>query len=457
MFKLNRLKKAHFILMFFATGCTLSTKQKEVKLITLNPGHFHAALLQKSMYNGVSPDVYVYAPAGDELEAHLKLVEKYNVRIEEPTTWKEHVYKGTDFLQRMLSEKKGNLVVLAGNNKEKTNYIAQSIKAGFNVLADKPMAIDSKGFQLLNQAFKEAKKQNVLLYDIMTERYEITNILQKELLMMDNVFGELEKGSNDNPAIIKESVHHFFKNVSGAPLIRPTWYYDVAQEGNGLVDVTTHLVDLIQWTCFPEQILDYHHDIHVDGAKRWATLITPSQFKKSTNSNTYPEFLKKDIKDSILQVYANGEMNYTIKGIHARVAVIWNYQAPEGTGDTHLSAIRGTKAILKIKQGKAQGFKPVLYLEPTQKDNIGYKKSLLASFEKLQQKYPGIELKETTEGYEVIIPESYKVGHEAHFAEVAKRFFSYLKHGKLPEWEVPNMLAKYYTTTQALEKAITKQ
>jgi hypothetical protein len=29
----------------------------------------------------------------------------------------------------------------------------------------------------------------------------------------------------------------------------------------------------------------------------------------------------------------------------------------------------------------------------------------------------------------------------------------YLEAGKLPAWEVPNMLAKYYTTTQALDKA----
>src|SRR5690606_27371062 len=133
------------------------------------------------------------------------------------------------------------------------------------------------------------------------------------------------------------SVHHFFKNVSGAPLIRPAWYYDVDQLGNGLVDVTTHLVDLIQWTCFPEQVLDYQKDIKMTEAKRWATLITPSQFKKSTNKDSYPEFLKKDVKDSILSVYSNGEMNYTIKGVSAKVSVIWNYQAPEGTGDTHFS------------------------------------------------------------------------------------------------------------------------
>ena len=37
--------------------------------------------------------------------------------------------------------------------------------------------------------------------------------------------------------------------------------------------------------------------------------------------------------------------------------------------------------------------------------------------------------------------------------EVAKKYLGYLKSAQLPAWEVPNMLAKYYTTTQALEIA----
>ena len=36
---------------------------------------------------------------------------------------------------------KNNIVVLAGNNREKTRYILESVKAGLHVLADKPMAI----------------------------------------------------------------------------------------------------------------------------------------------------------------------------------------------------------------------------------------------------------------------------------------------------------------------------
>ena len=51
------------------------------------------------------------------------------------------------------------------------------------------------------------------------------------------------------------------------------------------------------------------------------------------------------------------------------------------------------------------------------------------------------------------MPASYHVGHEAHFGQVAEQFLDYVAKGALPDWEVPNMLAKYYTTTKALELA----
>src|SRR5690606_31741423 len=131
-------------------------------------------------------------------------------------------------------------------------------------------------------------------------------------------------------------------------LIRPQWYYDVEQEGEGIVDVTTHLVDLIQWQCFPEEPLDYTQDIRMLEANRWATPISLEQYQQSTGAEAYPEYLNKDLQDGVLQVFANGQMDYTLKDIHARVTVEWNFQAPEGTGDTHLSLLRGSKANLAV-------------------------------------------------------------------------------------------------------------
>ncbi len=430
----------------------------KVGLITLDPGHFHASLIQKTMYTQVDSNVYVFAPAGNDLDDHLKRIGDYNNRSEHPTRWNEIVYKGPDFLEKMLAEKPGNVVVLAGNNQKKTQYIKASVEAGLNVLSDKPMAINMDNFSLLKESFEVAREKGVLLYDIMTERSEITTILQKEFSMNPDIFGTLEKGTHDNPAITKESVHHYYKFVSGAALKRPAWFFDVLQQGEGIVDVTTHLVDLIQWECFPEQILDYTHDIEVIDARRWSTRISLSEFEEVTKLPAFPEFLMKDIQDTILKVYANGKINYIIKGVSARVSVVWNFKAPEGGGDTHYSMMRGTRANLIIRQGSEQNYKPTLYIEPVGEIKADEYAGLLSeAVRKIQAKYPGVEAKRTTDGWEVEIPEKYRIGHEEHFAQVTQRYLKYLEEGTLPDWEVPNMLAKYYTLAKALEIAQQKK
>lgn len=455
------MKKLFFALAIMAMtqACTNPKPQKSgnLKMMILDPGHFHAALIQKSMLPGVDSTVYVYAPKGTEVTAHAALINQYNTRPEQPTGWKMEAYYDADFLERMLAEKPGDMVVLAGNNKKKTEYIAKSVAADLHVLSDKPMAINKDGFNLLEEAFKTADKQGVILFDIMTERYNIYSILQKELIRNQAVFGTLQKGSLAEPAIIKNSVHHFYKEVSGKPLIRPAWYYDVEQEGEGIVDVTTHSIDLVQWQCFPEALLDYKKDVEVLSASRYPTRLTLAQFRQSTDEGSFPGFLHKDVHQDTLDVYANGEINYSIKGIHSKVSVQWAYQAAPGAGDTHLSQMRGTRAIVSIKQGKAEGFKPTLYIEPVNASGFSEveAKEIAAGFAEIEKNYPGIALKKIANGYTVVIPDALQEGHEEHFAHVAHKFMDYVKAGKLPEWEKAFMLTKYFITTEALEKART--
>ncbi len=143
----------------------------------------------------------------------------------------------------------------------------------------------------------------------MTERYEITSMLQRELARMPDLFGTLQKGTPEQPAVVMESVHHFFKEVAGKPLIRPAWFYDVRQQGESIPDVGTHLVDGVQWLCFPDQALDWRKDIKVLAARRWPTKLTPEQFKRSTGLDHYPDYLKNDLgPDGALLVFANGEV-----------------------------------------------------------------------------------------------------------------------------------------------------
>ncbi len=342
----------------------------DVNLITVDPGHFHAALVQKTMYPQVSPAVHVYAPDGPDLQQHLARIESYNTRDVNPTSWNEIVYTGDDFFEKMITEKAGNVVVLSGNNRKKADYITGSINAGLNVLADKPMIISPDEFPRLEQAFSTAKEKGVLLYDIMTERFEITSILQKLLSQNEEVFGKLISGTKEEPAVTKISVHHFSKIVSGVPLQRPAWFFDVEQQGEGIVDVTTHLVDLIQWECFPEQILN-PSDINIVSAKRWPTIISRDEFRGVTAFEDFPGYLQKDIKDGKLNVYSNGEIVYQIKGIWAKVSVTWNFMPPAGSGDTHYSVMHGSGCDLIIKQSADEKFLPTLYLENVKGQTIG--------------------------------------------------------------------------------------
>ena len=134
-------------------------RKKPVQIVTLDPGHFHAALVQKSMYPDVDSVVHVYAPEGNDLQYHLDRIKTYNSREDNATQWKEIVYTGSDYFEKMIAEKKGNVVVLSGNNQKKSEYILQSLQNGFNVLADKPMVIESNKFPVLQQAFEAAKEK----------------------------------------------------------------------------------------------------------------------------------------------------------------------------------------------------------------------------------------------------------------------------------------------------------
>ncbi|MDD4429099.1 MAG: putative oxidoreductase C-terminal domain-containing protein, partial [Paludibacter sp.] len=338
----------------------------EIELVVLDPGHFHASLLQKFPQKQVNDTVWVYAPEGDELDQYLRSIEGYNQRADNPTDWYGVVYTGNDYLEKMIGEKKGNVVVLAGNNGKKTDYIAKSINAGYNVLSDKPMAINRKGFELLKETFDSARVHDLYLYDVMTERYDIINTLTRELVNNKELFGDLQVGTTDEPAITMQSVHHYFKEVSGNVLVRPAWFYDVEQQGEGMVDVATHLVDLINWQCFPIELIDYRSDVKIIGANHWPTKLTLDDFSRSTTLETYPEFLKKYVTDDILHVYGNGTINYQVKGKNISVTVLWNYKAPEGGGDAYSALIKGTLATVAIVQNEEEHYIKQLYIEKNQ-------------------------------------------------------------------------------------------
>jgi hypothetical protein len=66
----------------------------------------------------------------------------------------------------------------------------------------------------------------------------------------------------------------------------------------------------------------------------------------------------------------------------------------------------------------------------------------------LQAQYAGVAYQTVGDEFHVTIPDRYRVGHEAHFAQVLGQFLGYLGSPQsMPAWERANMIAKYTVGT----------
>jgi len=421
----------------------------QVRFVIVEPGHFHAALILKDAYPQVSPQVAVYTQLTPDLGEFLSRVTLFNTRRDDPTRWQLEIHTGDGFFDRMLRERAGNAVVFAGRNREKIGRIVQSLDAGYNVLADKPWIISSADLFKLAAALDTAERKGLVAYDIMTERYEITSILLRELVNAPEVFGRLERGSADAPAIRARSVHYLMKTVAGVPLRRPSWFLDIDETGEGMADVGTHVVDLVQWSAFPKDALDYRSDVKMLTARRWPTILTKAQFAQVTGEPDFPAHLAPWVKDGRLEYYSNHAVGYTVRGVHVALDLRWGWEAAPGAGDEYEAVFRGSQARVEIRQKSA----PELYVVPNSAAAAdAVFAGLRSKVDGLQAAWPGVAVEVRGGEARLVIPERYRVGHEAHFAQVARAFLQYMESPKsLPAWEKSNMLVKYAITTKGVE------
>lgn len=431
-----------------ATALAAQTNYMQSKLIIVDPGHFHATLLQKDMYPWVDPRVTVYAPLGPDLLDYLNRISLFNSRADNPTGWTLDVHTSNDPMAEMLRGHAGNIVVFTGRNRGKIDRILAALNAGLNVLADKPWIIVSADMPKLEEALALAQRKNLAAYDIMTERYEVTSELQRELVNDREVFGTLETGSARETAVRARSIHHVMKVVAGTPLRRPAWFFDINEYGEGLADVGTHVVDLVQWTAFPGQALDYRKDIEMQAGRRWPLKMTKEQFTKVTGDAEFPAALASHVHGGVLDYYCNNSVAYTLRGVHVDLEILWNWEAAEG-GDVYEASFRGTKSQVEIRQGKAEHFVPEVYIAGANADVAAAVEKRVAA---LQTRWPGLAAVKSGADIKIVVPEKFRVGHEAHFGQVTNRFFEYVTSPKsLPAWETPYMMAKYAVSTKGVE------
>src|SRR2546421_3604176 len=239
-------------------------------LLFLDPGHFHAALTLRVPQARAADELFVYAHEGAELRDFLALVERFNRRAPNPTRWRPVVTTADDPFGRLVAERRGDVVVLAGRNGGKAASMRRLHEAGFHVLADKPWLVEPADLEHVRASLEGWP----LAAEIMTGRHDAAAGLVKRLVGAPALFGAFH---DDGAAIVQESVHHLEKLVDGAPLRRPWWFFDVRVQGSGPVDIPTHVVDQAQW------LVDRDHAAPaLLSARAWATRVPAEAFRRIT-------------------------------------------------------------------------------------------------------------------------------------------------------------------------------
>ena len=418
----------------------------DTSLVVIDPGHFHATLVQQQMYPGLSPLARVHAPLGPDLIDYLSRIARYNRRADAPTDWRLDVHAGPDFLDRMRDEPRGGIAVFSGRNRGKIERIIAALKAGLHVLADKPAIIEPTDLPRLEAALVLAQERRLVLADMMTGRQNTLVRLLQVLRSDPEVFGDPVLGTRDEPGVLLSGVHYLRKVVAGLPNPRPTWYFDVTEQGEGLADTGVHLVDRVHETLFPEQPLDWQRDIEILAASRRPTLVSLTQFRELTGESGWPDDLASWVRRDVLEYFCNGRVDYRVRGIHVRLEARWDWQAEQGD-DIHHALYRGTRCRLAVRQGAAERFRPELYVLPDDDIGAALQQRIAAS----QPSYPGIAVEALGSEWRIAIPDALRIGHDAGFAAFTRRFLAQVADpASLPARDRPNFLAKYRVTTGAV-------
>jgi predicted dehydrogenase len=419
-------------------------------LLIFNPGHFHAALVLRERHPSLADDIYVYSEPGPDLDRFLEIVESFNNRPVNPTHWRINVYRRKDGLEKLIQEKKGDIVVLAGRNNTKMQNIDTFNRAGLAILADKPWVTTEEALPFLRTTMAADRP---LAADIMTERYEIATLLQKKFLAEEKVFGKIRIEKDTSPSVFKECVHHLYKIVNEKPLVRPVWYFDIDIQGEGIVDTTIHLVDMTQWMLFPGTPIDYEKDMELIEARRWPTQVPRDKFAKITGTDQFPQKIREYVKNDILDYFCNGELVYRLKGVPVHLREIWYLDEPPGGKDIHRSFIKGTRSDLMIRQLPEKGFKTELLIVPRE-NRQQVEQAVRECLTKWSDKYPGLAATPEKNALLIQIPDDIRTTHEQHFYRVRDAFIEHLDKGSEPPEHRACMIAKYTLLAKARTKAL---
>ncbi|MYE00525.1 MAG: hypothetical protein F4Y03_04490 [Alphaproteobacteria bacterium] len=412
-------------------------------LLFLEPGHFHAALTLRVKNPRIDSAIHLYARPGPERDAFTALVRSFNTRSDEPTAWDVRMHESDDPERTLIEERRGDIVVLAGRTRPKLGAIARLHAAGLHVLADKPWL--TEGAALLH--LERATAGWPLAMDIMTFRHEIMARLVQKVAADPDLFGALGAPAAE-PAIDIQSVHHLLKVVNGKPLRRPSWYYDTRIQGDGLVDIQSHMADQAQWIVGDGPGFLFERDYRLEDARRWSTPVPLELFRASTGLDEFPEALAPQVDAGVLHLACNGEIRYRLRGAPVRQRAEWGQREPEGGGDAHRTTVRGERATVIARRGPETGFRSELHLAPRD-PGPAFEARLSERLAAWRADMPGLSHRPSSLGRETIVPAALQTPHEAHFAMVLDGFLDLLDAGIWPAALAARIRARYTLLARA--------
>ena len=406
-------------------------------LLFLDPGHFHAALTLRVPQARVADEIFVYASEGAELRDFLALVERFNCRAENPTRWHPVVTTSDDPLARLVDERRGDVVILAGRNGNKARTVHRLHESGFHVLADKPWLVEPADLEYVRASLAGGP----LAAEIMTGRHDAAAGLVKKLVGVPTLFGTFR---DDGPGIEQDSVHHLEKLVDGARLRRPWWYFDVRVQGTGPVDIPTHLVDQAQWLVDGDGAAP-----RLLSARASSTRVPADAFRRITGEPRFPRELERFVDGDTLSYRCNAELAYKIGRVTVNAATRWDLAASPGSGDTSHAVAHGTRADVRLEQSARTKFRRRVFVQP-RTDVAGVAHALHEAVAAWQPELPGIEVvRAGPETFEVTVPPALDGGHETHFARVLDEFLTIVDAKRWPSALAERTLAKYTLLAEA--------
>jgi predicted dehydrogenase len=405
-------------------------------LLFLDPGHFHAALTLRVPHPGVWDEIVVYAPpAAAELSDFLALVERFNARRDEPTRWKPAVVTDADPLARLVQERRGNVVVVAGRNGGKARTIRRLHDAGFHVLADKPWLVEWNDLGDIEASLADWP----LAVELMTGRHDLASRLLVRLVSSSEVFGTWRE---ESPSVELEGVHHLEKLVDGAPLRRPAWFFDVRVQGSGVVDIPTHQVDQTQWLAearggapdVTPELLD---------ARAWPTRVPLDAFRRIAGVTAVPATLASLVDGDALTYCCNAELRYRLGPVTVRASTRWDLVAPPGGGDTYRTVAHGTRADIGLEQGPHTGHRRRVVVRPHDgaADIVGHVDRVVAAWDEASG---GLVIeRDAVGGVQITTAPAADGGHDTHFARVRDDMLVAIDEHRWPEAAMLRTRAKY--------------